>query len=50
MGRTSQLTVWTSLPDIGLHMFIAVLGASMAFSSKKELDILFRRRENGGQF
>ena len=46
MGRT----ICPSLPDVGVHLLIAVFSADVALGSEEELDILLGGAQDGRQF
>ena len=43
-------TVVPPLPDVRLHLLVAVLRANVRLRREEELDLLVGRGENGGQF
>ena len=44
-----MLTVGPSLPDVGLHRLLAVLGSNVALSGEEHLDVLLSSVQDGGE-
>jgi hypothetical protein len=47
--RQDELTIGSSLEDVGLHGLVAVLGPNVALGSKELLDVLLGGVEGGGK-
>lgn len=46
-GRSIVLTISSSLPDVRLHLLVAVFCANMTLGSQEKLDLLLGRTQDG---